>query len=81
MIIQKFNKKSFDMSLIKSVSEKPVLQESDVLTRLVLPLAHIYGYIYITSESVYFQPFNNISSASVEHFPITKIIKLFKRRY
>lgn len=54
MIIEKFNKKSFDMSLIKSVSEKPVLQESDVLTRLVLPLAHIYGYIYITTESVYF---------------------------
>jgi lipopolysaccharide biosynthesis regulator YciM len=49
MIIEKFNKKAFNMSLIDSVSEKPVLQESNILTRRVLPLNHIYGYIFITS--------------------------------
>lgn len=42
------------MSLIESVSEKPVMQESNVLTRRVLPLNHIYGYLFITSEKVYF---------------------------
>ena len=81
MIIQRFNKRSFNMSLIKSVSEKPMLPENNILTRRVLPLTHIYGYIYITSQSVYFEALNNISATSVDHFPISKIHKLFKRRY
>lgn len=54
MIIEKFNKKSFNMSKIESVSEKPLLEESNILTRQVLPLNNIYGYIFITDEKVYF---------------------------
>ena len=42
------------MSLIESVSEKPIIQQNNILTRRVLPLNHIYGYIFITSEKVYF---------------------------
>jgi hypothetical protein len=53
-IIEKFNKKSFNMSKIESVSEKPMLEDSSILTRRVLPLNHIYGYIFITDEKVYF---------------------------
>jgi hypothetical protein len=48
MIIDKFNKKAFNMSKIDSVSEKPMLEESNILTRRVLPLNTIYGYIFIT---------------------------------
>jgi hypothetical protein len=54
MIIDKFNKKSFNMSKIESVSEKPLLEEHSILTRQVLPLNNIYGYILITDEKVYF---------------------------
>jgi hypothetical protein len=81
MIIEKFNKKAFNMSLIDSVSEKPAIVEENVLTRRVLPLNHIYGYIFITNEKVYFEPFHNISAKSVEKIDISKIGKLFKRRY
>ena len=81
MIIEKFNKKSFNMSLIESVSEKPAIAESNVLVRRVLPLNHIYGYLFITSEKVYFEPFHNISAQSVDKIDIDKIGKLFKRRY
>lgn len=48
MIIDKFNKKSFNMSKIDSVSEKPLLEEYSILTRQILPLNNIYGYIFIT---------------------------------
>jgi hypothetical protein len=54
MIIEKFNKKSFNMSKIDSVSEKPMLEDSNILTRRVLPLNSIYGYIFITDEKIYF---------------------------
>ncbi len=65
MIIDKFNKKSFNMSKIDSVSEKPMLEESNVLTRRVLPLNTIYGYIFITDEKIYFEPFHNLSGNTV----------------
>lgn len=81
MIIQKFNKTSFNMSLIQSASEKHAMQEYNILTRRVLPLNHIYGYLFITSQKVYFEPFHNISAKSVNKIPIQKIGKLFKRRY
>lgn len=81
MIIEKFNKRAFNMSLIESVSEKPAIQETNILTRRVLPLNHVYGYIYITNEKVYFEPFHNISAKSVHKINIEKIEKLFKRRY
>lgn len=57
------------------------MQEANILTRRVLPLNHIYGYIFITSEKVYFEPFHNISAKSVNKIDIEKIGKLFKRRY
>ena len=69
------------MSLIESVSEKPVIEENNILTRRVLPLNHIYGYIYVTDQKVYFEPFHNISAKSVNTITISKIGKLFKRRY
>ena len=81
MIIEKFNKRTFDMSLIESVSEKPVIPESNILTRRVLPLNHIYGYIFVTDQKVYFEPFHKDSGSSVNTISIDKIGKLFKRRY
>lgn len=48
MIIDKFNKKSFNMSKIDSVTEKPLTEEHNILTRQILPLNTIYGYILIT---------------------------------
>ena len=81
MIIDKFNKKSFNMSKIDSVSEKPMLEESSVLTRRVLPLNSIYGYIFITDEKIYFEPFHNLAGNTVEKIEIGKIEKLFKKRY
>ena len=69
------------MSKIDSVSEKPMLEESSVLTRRVLPLNSIYGYIFITDEKIYFEPFHNLAGNTVEKIEIGKIEKLFKKRY
>jgi len=81
MIIEKFNKKSFNMSKVDSVSEKPLLEDLSILTRQVLPLNTVYGYIFITDEKVYFEPFHNLSGNTVEKIEISKIEKLFKKRY
>lgn len=66
MIIDKFNKKSFNMSKIDSVSEKPLLEEYNILTRQILPLNNIYGYIFITDDKIYFEPFHNLAGFTVE---------------
>jgi hypothetical protein len=81
MIIEKFNKKAFNMSKIDSVSEKPMIEESSILTRRVLPLNNIYGYIFITDEKVYFEPFHNLAGNTIDKIEINKIEKLFKKRY
>lgn len=36
------------MSKVDSVSEKSMLEETNILTKRILPLNNIYGYIFIT---------------------------------
>lgn len=69
------------MSKIDSVSEKSLIEDNNILTRRVLPLNHLYGYIFITDEKVYFEPFHNLSGNTVDKIKINKIEQLFKRRY
>ena len=66
MIIDKYNKKQFNKALVDSVSEKALLEESNILAHRILPLNTIYGYFFITDEKVYFEPFHSISSNSVD---------------
>ena len=81
MIIEKFNKKSFNMSLIESISEKSMMEETNILCRRILPLNQILGYCFITDEKVYFEPFHSLAGNTVEKIDIQKIEKLFKKRY
>ncbi len=48
LIVERFNKKAFNLSLLGSVAEKPILEGPSILTRQVLPLSHLYGYIFLT---------------------------------
>lgn len=81
MLIEKYNKKQFNKALVESVSEKPMLEETNILAHRILPLNTIYGYFFITDEKVYFEPFHNLSGNMVDKIEISKIEKLFKRRY
>lgn len=58
-----------------------MVDESNILAHIILPLNTIYGYFFITDEKIYFEPFHNLSSNSVDKIEITQIEKLFKRRY
>jgi hypothetical protein len=81
MIIERYNKKQFNKALVESVSEKPMLEDSSILAHRILPLNTIYGYFFITDEKVYFEPFHNLAGNAVDKIEISKIEKLFKRRY
>lgn len=81
MIIERYNKKQFNKALVESVSEKPMLEDSNILAHRILPLNTIYGYFFITDEKVYFEPFHNLAGNAVDKIEISKIEKLFKRRY
>lgn len=52
-----------------------------MLVRRVLPLNHLYGYLFLTDEQVYFEPFHSLAGNVVDKIPITIIQKLFRRRY
>lgn len=81
LMMQKENKKGFNMSLIKSVSEKPLHEETNIFVRRILPLNHVYGYMFVTDVMVYFEPFHSLLGKSVHTIEITDIAKLFKRRF
>ena len=53
-IREKENKGNFNMSLIESVSEKPLHEETNIFVRRILPLNHLYGYFFITDQRIYF---------------------------
>lgn len=80
-IREKENKVGFNMSLIESVSEKPLHEETDIFVRRILPLNHLYGYFFITDQRIYFEPFHSISGESVVKIDIYDMTGVFKRRY
>ena len=43
----------FDMSLIESVNEKPIISKPFIV-RAIVPLISIFGYIYATIKTLYF---------------------------
>lgn len=69
------------MTLVESVSEKPIHQDSNIFVRRILPLNQVYGYMFITDVKVYFEPFHSISGKAVNKIEVNDIAKLFKRRY
>jgi hypothetical protein len=81
LIIEKENKQGFNMSLVDSVSEKPLHEETNILARRILPLNHISGYMFITDAKVYFEPFHSLSGKAVNKIEVLQIAKLFKRRF
>lgn len=81
LIKEKENKRGFNMSLIDSVTEKPLLEDNNIFVRRILPLNHVHGYMFATDASVYFEPFHSISGKAVHRIVISDIAKLFKRRF
>lgn len=81
LMIQKEKKKGFNMSLIESVSEKPLHEETNIFVRRILPLNHVYGYIFVTDAKVYFEPFHSLLGKEVHMIDIMDVAKLFKRRF
>lgn len=80
-MIDKENKKGFNMSLIESVSEKPLHEETNIFVRRILPLNHVYGYIFVTDAKVYFEPFHSLLGRSAHTIELGDVAKLFKRRF
>ena len=81
LIIEKENKRGFNMSLIDSVTEKPLLEDNNIFVRRILPLNHVYGYMFATDASIYFEPFHSISGKAVQKIDICEIGKVCKRRF
>lgn len=80
LIMRQKNKREFDVRLLESISEQPVLKNV-IVARKIQPMIATYGILYITNENIYFQPFQKLSSKQVEIWSIKRISKIFKRRY
>ena len=80
MIMTKENKRSFNMSLIESVSEKPLISKT-LLTKRVTPLITIHGLLYLTNKNIYFQSIHSVSAKPVKKIAIEEIVKLYRRRF
>lgn len=80
MIMHKENKKNFNMSLIESVSEKPLISKT-LFAKRVMPLITIYGLFYLTNKNIYFQSIHSVLAKPVKKIPIEEIRKLYRRRF
>lgn len=80
MIMNKENKRKFDMRLLESVTEKPLVQHQ-LFVRRVLPLISIHGILYLTNRNVYFQSFHSISDKPVKKIEIETITFIYRRRF
>lgn len=80
LIMQKENKKKFNMSLIESVTEKPILQ-THLFCKRVRPLITIHGLLYITNKNIYFQSIHSVSAKPVKKICLEEVIKLYRRRF
>jgi len=49
--------------------------------RRILPLNHVYGYIFVTDAKVYFEPFHSLLGKAVHKIELSDIAQLFKRRF
>ena len=72
----------FDVSNLVNFHEKMQLSGS-VAALKVRPLTTHPGSLMVTDARVYFQPsqLNNVGDASVLHFELTKVRRIFRRRY
>ena len=80
LIMMKENKKSFNMSLIESVSEKPLISKT-LFAKRVMPLITIHGLFYLTNKNIYFQSIHSVSAKPVKKIAIEEIVKLYRRRF
>lgn len=79
-IMEKENKKNFNMSLIESVTEKPLISKT-ILAKRVMPLITIHGLFYLTNKNIYFQSIHSVSAKPVKKIAMDEIIKLYRRRF
>lgn len=49
--------------------------------RRILPLNHVYGYIFVTDAKVYFEPFHSLLGKAVHKIELADVAQLFKRRF
>lgn len=80
LIVEKENKHQFDMSLVQSFSEKPLMRNKCVVRRM-LHLNMLYGLFFLTDKNIYFQSFHSVSTKPVKVIPINNIKGLFRRRF
>ena len=80
MLMKRENKKNFNMSLIESVSEKPLISKT-LTAKRVMPLIMIHGLLFLTNKNIYFQSIHSVSAKPVKKIPLDEIIKLYRRRF
>lgn len=68
------------MSLIESVNEKPIISKPFIV-RAIVPLISIFGYIYATIKTLYFQQFYTIATEPVKKIEIDSIVRIYRRRF
>ncbi|KAK2150210.1 hypothetical protein LSH36_418g02079 [Paralvinella palmiformis] len=78
IVLAKQNKVEFDMSRLENLREKIICQyQGDQIA----PLVTNPGRILLTSERLYFQPFNNICPTPVLKISLCDISRIIKRRF
>eukprot|EP00053_Salpingoeca_punica_P024611 m.13881 g.13881 ORF g.13881 m.13881 type:complete len:966 (-) comp6991_c0_seq1:1490-4387(-) len=68
----------FNTCWMEDITERIVLR---TVAKRVLPLVTNRGRVMLTSERLYFQPFNNIDSEPVRKYTLSSIYRVIKRRY
>ena len=77
--LREFYSNKFDLTLIKSFSEKNQL-ESELFTKQILPLLEIPGLLMITDQRIYFQPMFKLNNKRCVKIKFSKVTEIYKRK-
>ena len=77
--LREFYSNKFDLTLIKSFSEKNQL-ESELFTKQILPLLEIPGLLMITDQRIYFQPLFKLNNKRCVKIKFSKVTEIYKRK-
>ncbi|XP_071822078.1 protein FAN-like [Apostichopus japonicus] len=78
IVFSRQNRVPFDTSRLDNLFEKIVLETT---AERIMPLVVNPGRILLTSDRLYFQPFNNVENVPVMKFKLTDIKFILKRRF
>ena len=77
--LREFYSNKFDLTLIKSFSEKNQI-ESELFTKQILPLLEIPGLLMITDQRIYFQPMFKLNNKRCVKIKFSKVTEIYKRK-